>query len=201
MPNWCYNNIAFYQEESGIALLEAFYADIKRYQDFKNENGETSDWVGHWLQENKINTDKIYCRGFIADCELFSDHVLVAMHTAWSPLPEIWSLMAEKYSLSYVYISEESGCEIYVNTDIGGRFFTDRYIINCFDVTDLELDSETEADYGERLRKIGIDTKYYDSFDEVLKTFDGFGFDVRDFEELEGFLDRFGITVYEYSSG
>ena len=50
MPNWCSNSIAFYQEDGGNCLLEAFYTDIQKYQNYKDpETGKLSDWVGHWL--------------------------------------------------------------------------------------------------------------------------------------------------------
>jgi len=201
MPNWCSNSIAFYQEDGGNAMVEAFYADVQKYQDYKDpETGKHSDWVGHWLQSNRINTENLYSRGFFSNCELNGNHVRVDMETAWAPLPEVWDLMADKYELVYVYISEESGCEVYVNTDSEGRFFTTRYMLNYFDVDDLELDAGTMAEYGERLRKIGSETTYYDSWDEVLDDFKEFGFKADDVDGLNERLTQFGVRVYEYSS-
>jgi len=201
MPNWCCNSIAFYREDGGNAILEAFYADIQKYKDYKDpETGRTSDWIGHWLQSKRINTDNLYCRGFIVNCELNTDHVRVDMDTAWSPLPEVWDLMAEKYELAYVYIAEEPGCEIYVNTDYGGRFFSTRYMMNCFDIDHLGLDANTIVEYGERLREISGDTMYFDSFEDVSETFEDFGFKVDNVDSLNERLTIFGIKVYEYSS-
>ena len=86
MPNWCSNSIAFYQEDGGNAMAEAFYTDIQKYQDYKDpETGNASDWVGHWLQSNRINTDNLYSRGFFTNCELNADHMRVDMETAWAP--------------------------------------------------------------------------------------------------------------------
>jgi len=200
MPNWCSNSIAFYQEDGGNAMIEAFYADIQKYQNYNDpETGKVSDWVGHWLQSNRINTDNLYTRGFFSNCELNGDYVRVDMETAWAPLPEVWDLMAEKYELVYVYISEESGCEVYVNTDSEGRFFTTRYMLNYFDVEDLELDAGIMTEFGERLREIGGETTYYDSWDEVADDFKVFGFAVTDVDGLNERLNKFRIRVYEYS--
>ena len=202
MPNWCANTIAFYQADNGNDLLDAFYADIQKYQNFTDpETGKPSNWVGHWFDEKRINTASMYTRGFFTSCELYSSHVLINMETAWGALPEVWDSMASRYGLEYVYISEECGNEVYVNTDMSGRFFQTRYILDYFDVDDLNLDSETEAKYGVQLREIGSETKYYDSFDEVTNDFKCFGFAANQIEELNGCLERFSIRVYEFDSG
>ncbi|MCL2698158.1 MAG: hypothetical protein FWE74_08770 [Oscillospiraceae bacterium] len=200
MPNWCNNSIAFYQEDGGNDLLEAFYTDIERYQNFTNVNGSLSNWCGHYLISNKIDTDEVYCRGFFTNCELYSDHVRIDMETAWGSLPEIYEKFAEKYGLSFVYIAEESGCEIYVNTDIEGRFFTDRYILDYFEVEGLELDAETMTEYGARLKTLAENTHYCESFEDVMKSFKDFGFFADNIESLNKHLEQFNITVHEYTS-
>lgn len=164
----------FYQEDGGVALLQAFYADIQKYQG----GGDSDNWVGNWLAAHRIDTENLYCRGFIENCELNGGHVRIDMETAWASLPEVWDLMAEKYNLSYVYISEECGCEVYVNTDSAGRWFSTRYVIQIYD----DCDSETV---------------YCDSFDEVLEELD---LEAKDMEDLKKRLAGRNICVYEYSS-
>jgi hypothetical protein len=73
-------------------------------------------------------------------------------------------------------------------------------MLNFFDVDDLGLDAATMAEYGERLRELGGETMYFDSWEEVLYESEGFGFGVADLEELNKRLDAFGIHVHEYSS-
>jgi hypothetical protein len=95
MANWCGNSIAFFQDDGGNMLVEAFYADIQKYMEYREPGtGRCSDWVGHWLEANRIDLDSIYSRGFFRDCELYSDHVLLDMETAWAPLPEVYDKMA-----------------------------------------------------------------------------------------------------------
>jgi hypothetical protein len=200
MPNWTSNSIAFYQEDGGNDLLEAFYTDIERYQNFADVNGSLSNWCGHYLIASKINPDDLSCRGFFTNCELHDSHVRIDMESAWSPLPEVYDLLAEKYNLLYVYIADEPGCEIYVNTDVEGRFFTDRYILDYFEIESLELDDETLAECGARLKALAENTHYYENFEDVMKSFKDFGFFATDIESLNKNLERFNITVYEYAS-
>lgn len=57
MPNWCSNSVAFYQEDGGNAVIGTFYADVQKYQNYKEpETGKVSDWVDHWLQYNRVDT-------------------------------------------------------------------------------------------------------------------------------------------------
>ena len=199
MPNWCINSVAFYQEDVGTTMLEAFYADIQKYQEYREpETGKHSDWVGNWLESNRVNTDNIYTRGYFVDCEFKTDHVRVDMQVAWSTMTAVYDLMAKKYDLSYVYIAEEAGCEFYVNIDTEGRFFTTRYICNYFDVEDLGLSSSIMAEYGERLEELSGETQYFDDWEEVVDTFEPFQFQFKDISELNKHLEIFNIEVYEY---
>jgi hypothetical protein len=200
MPNWCDNSIAFYQEDGGNAVLEAFYTDMERCLNYKDpETGECSGWVGNWLKVNGIDAKNLSARGFITNCELNGDHVCVNMESAWAPISEVWDLIAERYGLVYVYKAEEPGCEVFVNTDAVGRFFSDRYILNYFDVDDLDLDDGIMAEYGERLREFGEETLYFESWDDVMEAFEPFGFDTSDIDALNERLEMFNIQVYEYA--
>ena len=170
MPNWCSNSVAFYSNENGSnALLMAFYADVQKYVNYiEPDTGRRSDWCGHWLESNKIDTSNMFCRGTFESCELYPDHVIIHMEAAWSPIEEVWDKMAEKYDLNYVFISEEPGCEVYINSDVEGRFFSTRFILNYFELDYLKLDSETLIKYGERLKELSGETRYYSGFDELL---------------------------------
>jgi len=199
MPNWCWNSIAFYQEDGGTAMLEAFHSDVQKYLNYKDpETGKQCDWIGHWLKSSRVDTDTLYTRGFLSDCELYPDHVRIDMETAWAPLPEVWDLMAEKYELAYVYISEETGCEVYVNTDTMGRFFLTRYQLNYFDIDELGLDPATLEEHGKLLRELSGETTYFDSWEDVVDTFEPLVFQFEDIDVLNGRLIPLGITLQQY---
>ena len=199
MPNWCCSTIAFYQEDGGNARAEAFYADILKYQNFKDSDGKHSSWVGHWLQSNRMDIETINSRCFFVSCELLEDHIRVEMETAWEPLPEVWDLMAEKYELSYVYIAEESGNEVYVNTDATGRFFTTRYMASFYNAYYEGPGVEVMKGIGKRLREFDGETMYFDSWEEVEKAFKELGLSFADIAGLNKELGTFKIKVYEYS--
>jgi len=192
MPNWCSNSIAFYQEDGSVALLQAFYADVQKYED--------GEWVACMLKAHGVNTDEMYTRGFFQLCELNSDHVRIDMETAWGPLSEVWTAMAERYNLSYVYASEECGMSVYVNTDTEGRFFTDRYILDYFDVDDLGISPDVLAKYGKRLKQLSEETTYYEDFDDVVKDFKSLGFYGDNIENLNKHLEKFNLMVHEFSA-
>jgi len=199
MPNWCGNSIAFYQKSKGTAMLEAFYADIQKYQDYREpETNASSSWIGHWLESNRIDMSSLETRCFIISCELHDDHVRIDMQTAWEPLTEVWGLMADKYDLSYVYISEECGCEVYVNTDTTGMFFTTRYQLNYFEIEDLDINMDTLEEYHDLLQKICKETMYFDSWKEVVEIFTPLVFDFEDIDILNERLEVLGISVYRY---
>ena len=202
MPNWCSNSVAFYQKNKGTTMLEAFYADIQKYQNYKDpETSNSSSWVGHWLESNRIDTKNLYARGFFNHCELSDDHVRIDMETAWGPLPEIWDLMADKYDLAYVYISQEPGCEVYVNTDIVGMYFSTRYQLNYFEIENLDVDARTLAAHDDLLQKICEETMYFDSWEEVVDIFKPLVFEFEDIEVLNRRLEVLGISVYQYDYG
>ncbi len=49
--------------------------------------------------------------------------------TAWEPLSEFWDCILKQYEgISYVYIAEEPGFRLYINTDVSGDIFPDRFI-------------------------------------------------------------------------
>ena len=112
-----------------------------------------------------------------------------------------WRSVTLQHSVAYVYIAEECGCEVYVNTDTEGRFFSDRYILNYFDVNEMEYDDGVMEEYGEWLRGISEETTYFESWEEVAELFEDFGFKVDGVDSLNEWLEIFGIKVYEYSNG
>jgi hypothetical protein len=164
------------------------------------DTGKQSDWIGHFLISSKVDPESMYTRGFLQHCELNDDHVRVDMDTAWGPLPEVWDKMAEKYGLSYVYIAEECGMAVYVNTDVYGRFFTTRYLLDYFEVENLDISAELLSKYGEQLKELSEETTYYDDFDDVLNDFREFGFFGDNIEELNAYLELFNIKVHEFDS-
>lgn len=60
------------------------------------------------------------------------DRLEFSTWTAWYPMTEMCDKIIAKYypSITYVFISEEPGCDLYVNTDIEGYDFTERFSVD-----------------------------------------------------------------------
>ena len=56
----------------------------------------------------------------------------MSTHTAWTYMNEMWDEILTKYypSISYVFIAEEPGSEIYVNTDLEGSIYPQRFYVD-----------------------------------------------------------------------
>jgi hypothetical protein len=97
------------------------------------KNGFEPGWLGKVLIEHGLDWEKISCRGTIDnldDCEPDCNFFTLDSDTAWSPTIELWEAVVAKYTgVSFVYIAEEAGSEIYINTDIEGTYFPDRFLL------------------------------------------------------------------------
>ena len=162
MPNWCYTKYCFYGDSAAIKTLGK---DIKR---FTSKNYRENDFGKNWLGNVLLGYGFAYegnsfsFRGSILDMEEGKDCLFLSTETAWAPMPEMWDAIFEKHFkaedetilISYVFLSEEPGCALYVNTDMSGQIFPERYL--------LEL--------GELPEKEDCETFYMRDEQEVIKT-------------------------------
>lgn len=147
MPNWCTDQVVFISNNvANLLKLEQDLDDALRLID---EGDET--WIGRLLRYKGADVINTYCRGFIyyasdkeevEETELFSLNV----NSAWEPLIDVYNWMAEHYDLEYVLTAEEPGCGIYINTDVEGNIFGDRYYVEHDD----------------------LDYNYFETLDEVI---------------------------------
>ena len=84
---------------------------------------------------------EIGCRSFIDHYSSLeeietSKHFYLYTESAWGPVDEMYNWIAETYDLDYVLWAEEAGMEVFVNTDVEGKHFTDRYYVSCDDGLD-----------------------------------------------------------------
>lgn len=178
MANWCYNCIAIYRSDlrgESLRQIQDLYIKLKSFgtagsilgEPVKNSDGSyvPQDWYGNLLMMCGVPEKDIECRGSIQDVQWVDDGIedggwiKIGTETAWTPQVEdiVGRLLEDYYpDLRYEFIAEESGCEIYINTDISGRFFTDRYKID-YDI------SEIDPKY--------CDTEYFDNDKDLLDRF------------------------------
>lgn len=157
MPNWCSTVYRFYSDtEEGTKQLEQFYERLEKAIEPKRRRALVSDFGDGWLGNVILETcphylkftssDSINCeyngegirfRGSIVDIRLDADSKTldVETETAWEPMPGIWDMILAECGytdIKYVYQAEEPSCELYINTDTEGRFFSDRYHVEVY---------------------------------------------------------------------
>ena len=155
MANYCNNNLAFYGED--IERLEAFRKLM--VESFRESRyGSVRDFVikcGYSHEESIKFTDGRDAFIDIADELSHKEGVfyfIAQTESAWSPNVEVFfKVIREKFDNEFgiEYCSEEPGMAIYINTDVEGFFFPDRYY----------LDSCINDEYS---------TEYFETKQEVL---------------------------------
>lgn len=97
----------------------------------------------------------IDCKGFIDnDFEIDESCVTINCEDAWGPKPEVWDIVAGHLYLTYEYIAEEPGCELYINTS--RRVFPE--------YAKIEIYENIDSDYG-----TWLDSVYAENDEEVLR--------------------------------
>ena len=144
MPNWCMDCVTFYPKEAGqLGKLEQLRQDLN--QALATIEVGAENWIGRLLVYKGMPIEKaedrnvIDCRGFVSDKDASADDTErfeIIVDSAWSPIEEMYDWMAKTYDLEYVYIAEEGGTGLFINTDVEGKFYTDRYYISHDDVAD-----------------------------------------------------------------
>lgn len=134
MPNWCYSDYAF---TGNVDEITNFHDKLISLT-FKERipNGFGNSWLGNIVDGFGFNYNEIPCRGevdYISDIGECCDEneFYITVHTAWEYKNEMWDKIIAKYypSIKYMFRAEEPGSVIYVNTDIGGHIFPEKYIV------------------------------------------------------------------------
>ena len=148
MANYCSNNIAFYSKDR--AVLQDLFTKINDVLDNTNNHSIYQLILKHGYSEEaaKKITD---CRDYITyaedkltDLSCGYSYFKIDTESAWQPnMTTFFYLLQDKYAnkISLVYTSEEPGSGVFINTDVDGLFFNDRYKIDCC------LDSNYFTDY------------------------------------------------------
>ena len=76
----------------------------------------------------------------ISRCAIEHGYLIMEISEKYSHSPASYALLADIYNLEYVYLSESCECGIFVNTDIGHKYFTPRYSI--FNVSNNTFDDD-----------------------------------------------------------
>ena len=169
MANWCSNVFAIYprnESDLGKAQLKRLFAQLRKLTQIDYPEGaDNHDWYGLLSLMRGKEESEIEARGSIDSIQWYDDYIIIATQTAWEPQDDIVMDMLdckECSELEYVFIAEEPGCEIYINTDATGRFFRDRYVLD-YDFTEA---TGTPTEGG-----VGCDRDYYSTAESLLTQF------------------------------
>jgi len=175
MANYCSNSIVFFSKDK--TKLSRFLRKV--YAAFDSiGSGFYNLMVLHGYKNREI-LSVIDKRDSFTHCDTKLEQnkdtfsFRVDVETAWEPhMAMFYKIIREKYNnaIQLVYMAEECGDDIYINSDKEGIYFRDRYVIDCchngeflkeYFETYPEAISWIKAEYGE------IDINEYTSLKDV----------------------------------
>jgi len=123
-------------------------------------------------------------------------HVNIMFESAWSPCEEFFEkFLADNFpNLKMVMIAEEPGNEVYVNTDVEGIIFTDRYKVDGYDDSVYCEDFEHVRDYVESTLNIDLAGEKYDSVNKIQSFLDDYNNFMSDHE-----MEENQLLIHEYT--
>lgn len=165
MPNWCSTTVLMYSKDK--MKIESAHAAISEYfNKNRNENSFLSMMSAVVPLFNKDMIGRSFIN-WVGDIEIrhapdsktywtFS----FDLQDAWAPYPTELAAFADFFVIDYVYVAEEPGCLVYINSDTEGLFFDWKYVLDC----DWE-----HAYYSEEQNLVKDFNRYYSA---DCKTFD-----------------------------
>ena len=169
MPNWCYSKYAFFtndEDKSELARLHKNLVDIIKTQSQKKNDFEPG-WLGKVAMKHGFDWEQISCRGYIEELgeyEPGDSYFTLSGETAWGPTDDLWEAVIEQYKgISFVYVAEEPGNGVYINTDTDGVYFTDRFLMDIYGDVPIP-----EGWYPNQEKPVALEIhEYFDSFEDL----------------------------------
>lgn len=137
--------------------------------------------------------DGLCLRSDITDVSLEDDHITLYCDSAWNPMYEAYLSLASHFGVCFELEAEESGCGIYINTDINGTYLTTQYKAYLSErPEDGSLDILFDSSHG--------DTDFYfDSEKALLQWFrKRGGIAANSAQELKDTLDSDYVSIHEF---
>ena len=192
MSNICMDTVVFFAASDG---QEKGLTALKQALNGCYPAGTSVDDSGlcRIFEQNGIPTDVISLRSNVVDVSLEDDHITLYCDSAWNPLYEAYLSLASHFGVCFELEAEESGCGIYINTDINGVFLTTQYkayLSERPENSSLNLlfdNSHGDTDF------------YFDSEKSLLQWFrERGGIAADSAQELKNILDNDYVSIHEY---
>ena len=173
LPNWCSNTHVFYTNDENKDELLRLYNNLSAVMQTPAtiKNDFEPGWLGQVAINHGLDWEKISCRGSIEHLDEYEpgrSFFKLESETAWSPTDALWEAVIAEYSgVSYVYIAEEPGNEIFTNTDYSGVYFPEKYLL------DICGDAPIPGDWFSGQDRPGdLDIReYFENFDALVDCF------------------------------
>lgn len=172
MPNWCWNQTVFYGDKE---KQKEIYETI--YPNYLEKTWPHLDLLLRELGCTESELENDFCvRAHINDIRLLNNGELeLCYESAWEPINEVIDeiLALHQPQMKQVTLAEETGCDVFLNTDVEGKYFTEHYYL---DLTITGEDESREEKYN--------DIKYYETLEGVIEELKNF-FSFYAFDKLE----------------
>lgn len=236
MPNWCHTNYAFISSDK--KELKHFIKTFNSSQGIFTKTDFGKQWLGNvaiafklMLEDCPLDHIPYPCRGTVLEYPDTNEilklnrtneyYVTFSTESAWMPTLELMQAICNIYKcMRFVFISEESGNDYYVNTDANGDIFKDRYIVNIAISKDISKiknffsqDFITENAYKNSSSNDILGIEYYNYLSEnewemfAKKSFKNYKPDFENFMSLFTEIqktitdsDLFWIRKYDYTA-
>ena len=113
MANICCDDVCFFSDDNAEGV-ESLWKDLETAitPGYKDDLGN----IRRLFLHAGIATDGIRLRGTIIDMGKNDTRILLSLDTAWRPLHDAYTAIANTYGVSFVMRSMEPGCGIFYNT-------------------------------------------------------------------------------------
>lgn len=192
MANICMDTVVFYTasdaQEKGLAAMKQAVNDCYPIGTSVDDSG-----LRRIFEQNGIPTDGINLRSDVVDVSLEDSHITLYCDSAWSPMYEAYLSLASHFDVSFELQAEESGCGIYINTDINGAYLPTHYKAYLSErPEDGSLDTLFDA--------AGDDTDFYfNSENDLMQWFgEHSSITAATLEELRECLDECCVSIHEF---
>jgi hypothetical protein len=169
--------MVFVVEQEYLEELRDFHKELKSIgdKDFGVPTQYGKNWLGNVCMNFGLDWEKYSCRGklgSIAEIKSSQDgfYFYMTSEDAWKPKHQMWQKILEKWKNIQMFMSvEESGGEIYINTDTSLKYFKDKYLIdlNISDNAEKKLVCEgKEQDYIDFIENTSL-SNYFKTIQEA----------------------------------
>lgn len=194
MANICMDTVVFYaasgKQEKGLSAMKQAVNDC-----YPAGTSVDNSRLCRIFEKNSIPTDGISLRSNVADVSIEDSYITLYCDSAWNPMYEAYLSLANHFGVSFELEAEESGCGIYINTDVNGTYLTTQYKA-CLSErpSDGSLDMLFDNAHG--------DTDFYfSSGEEMLQWFgERGGITADSVQSLQDVLDNDYLSIHEFTN-